>query len=116
MPVLKWRPSKDEPFVPVGVTLPSPEDIGAAKAQIVQNITLVATDWNDNAQTITVEGVLADEMTQIITPTPALVSQAAYYKAGIKATGQAENSLTFTCNTVPSEDLIVRVILQEVSV
>jgi hypothetical protein len=116
MPVLKWRPSKDEPFVPVGVAIPSPEDIGAAKAQIVQNITLVATDWADNAQTVAVEGVLADEMTQIITPTPALASQAAYYKAGIKATGQAKNSLTFTCNTAPTEDLVVRVILQGVSI
>ena len=56
------------------------------------------------------------ETDQMITPTPALASQTAYYEAGILCTAQAENSLTFTCTTAPTEDLTVYVVIQEVAV
>ena len=78
-------------------------------------VTLMAAGWVDNTQTVDVVGVLADETAQIITPTPALTSQTAYYEAGVKATAQAENSLTFTCDTPPEADLTVHIILQGVS-
>ena len=45
----------------------------------------------------------------------ALTSQSAYYEAGIKCTGQAANSLTFTADTVPTADLTVYVVIQEVT-
>ena len=79
-------------------------------------VTLAAASWDSIAltQTVTVSGVSATETTQIITPTPALASQAAYYKAGILCTDQTENSLTFTCTTAPTEDLTVYVVIQEV--
>ena len=82
----------------------------------ILNITLSASSWDSTAltQTVTATGVLVDEMAQSITPTPALSSQAAYYEAGILCTGQAENSLTFTCETVPTVDLTVYVVIQEV--
>ena len=80
------------------------------------SVTLAAASWDSIAltQTVTVSGVSATETTQIITPTPALASQAAYYKAGILCTDQTENSLTFTCTTAPTEDLTVYVVIQEV--
>ena len=80
------------------------------------SVTLAAASWDSIAltQTVTVSGVSATETTQIITPTPALASQAAYYKAGILCTAQTENSLTFTCTTAPTEDLTVYVVIQEV--
>ena len=80
------------------------------------SVTLAAASWDSIAltQTVTVSGVSATETTQIITPTPALASQAAYYKAGILGTAQTENSLTFTCTTAPTEDLTVYVVIQEV--
>ena len=82
----------------------------------ILSITLSASSWDSTAltQTVTATGVLADEMAQSITPTPALSSQTAYYEAGILCTGQAANSLTFTCETVPTVDLTVYVIIQEV--
>lgn len=79
-------------------------------------VTLTAVGWTNNTQTVVVTGVLADEVAQIITPTPALASQTAYYEAGIKAIAQSENSLTFTCDTAPSGDLTVHIILQGVLV
>ena len=80
-------------------------------------ITLSASGWDYTAktQTVAVTGVSATETDQLITPVPALASQTAYYDAGIKCTGQAANSLTFTADTVPVEDLTVYVTIQEVS-
>lgn len=77
-------------------------------------VTLFASGWSGNTQTVTVSGVSADETAQLIMPVPALASQTAYYEAGILATGQAANSLTFTCQNVPTEDLTVYVVMQEV--
>ena len=87
----------------------------ANKAKSVA-VTLTASGWNSSSktQTVTVSGVLADETKQLITPTPAIASQEAYYNAGIRCTGQAANSLTFTAKTIPTADLTVYVTIQEV--
>ena len=81
------------------------------------SVTLAAASWDSTAktQTVTVTGISATEMAQMITPTPALASQTAYYDAGILCTGQAADSLTFTANTIPTADLTVYVVIQEVA-
>lgn len=81
---------------------------------MVHGVTLLASAWSGNSQTITVPGVLADETKQLIQPVPAIASQAAYLAAGILCTGQAANNLTFTCQTVPTGNLTVYVVIQEV--
>lgn len=78
-------------------------------------ITLSSSGWSSNTQTVTVSGVVASETAQLITPTPAVASQSAYYEAGIMCTGQAANSLTFTCQTVPTSNLTVYVVIQPLS-
>nr|DAY17211.1 MAG TPA: tail fiber-like protein [Caudoviricetes sp.] len=95
------------------------EDLQAAPKQYVdalkplaRTITLTAAGWSSNAQTVTVSGVVASETAQLIAPTPAIASQSAYYEAGIMCTGQAANSLTFTCQTVPTSNLTVYVVIQ----
>lgn len=93
---------------------PKPNDIGAAPALKCVHATLSAAGWHNSLQTITVSGVLADETKQLITPTPALASQAAYYDAVILCTGQAADKLTFTAKKVPTNDLTVYVTIQEV--
>lgn len=75
-------------------------------------VTLTTSGWSSNTQTVTVSGVSASEAAQLITPTPAIASQSAYYEAGIMCTGQAANSLTFTCQTVPTSNLTVYVVIQ----
>lgn len=75
-------------------------------------VTLTTSGWSSNTQTVTVSGVSATETAQLITPTPAIASQSAYYEAGIMCTGQAANSLTFTCQTVPTSNLTVYVVIQ----
>ena len=95
----------------------TPESIGAAEIPKCVSVTLSASGWDSTTKTktVTVTGVSATETAQLITPVPALASQAAYYDAGIKCTGQAANSLTFTADTVPTADLTVYVTIQEVS-
>ena len=90
---------------------------GKANAPKSVSVTLAAASWDSTAktQTVTVTGVKASERAQMITPTPALASQTAYYDAGILCTGQAADSLTFTCKTAPTEDLTVYVVIQEVA-
>ena len=82
--------------------VPPPDSGGTTVTQIKQ-------------QTVTVSGVVASETAQLITPTPAIASQSAYYEAGIMCTGQAANSLTFTCQTVPTSNLTVYVVIQPLS-
>ena len=83
-----------------------------SKAPTSIAITLTTSGWSSNTQTVTVSGVVASETAQLITPTPAIASQSAYYKAGIMCTNQAANSLTFTCQAVPTSNLTVYVVIQ----
>ena len=78
-------------------------------------VTLAAASWVNKTQTVTVQGILADESAQLIQPVPASASMAAYYDAGVLATGQAANSLTFSCEEVPTADLTVYIVITEVS-
>lgn len=78
------------------------------------SITLPASAWSNNQQTVSVSGILADESKQKIEPIPATATagnQAAYYEAGVMAIGQAENQLTFSCSTPPTVDLQVFVVI-----
>lgn len=94
----------------------SEKTLWAAKADKPKAIavTLTAAGWTDGAQTVAVSGVLADETAQLIQPVPSAASQAAYIEAGILCTGQAANSLTFTAETAPEEDLMVYITISEV--
>ena len=91
------------------------DDVGAGAPATSATVTLTTSGWSSNTQTVTVSGVSADETAQLIMPVPALASQTAYYEAGILVTGQAANSLTFTCQTAPTENITVYVVMQEVS-
>ena len=77
-------------------------------------VTLPLSAWSNNTQTVTVPGVLADESQQLIQPMPTIADQAVYSAAGISCTGQAANKLTFKAQTVPTEDVQVYVVIQEV--
>ena len=77
-------------------------------------VTLPASGWSSNTQTVTVSGVLADETKQLIQPMPAIASQNAYITAGVICSGQAANQLTFKCSTVPTDDISLYVVITEV--
>lgn len=87
----------------------------SAPTPVYRTVTLTASAWSSNTQTVTVSGVLADESAQLIQPMPAVASQNAYISAGVICSGQAANSLTFTCSTVPTDDITLYIVLTEVS-
>ena len=77
---------------------------------------LAVSDWDANTKlaTITVEGVLADEDKQLITVVPKFENREDYINAGIYCYRQAENQLSFKCEVIPTSDLYIYVILENV--
>lgn len=71
-------------------------------------VTLTASGWSNNTQTVTATGVDSDKAV-IVTPAPA--SMADYTSAGIYCSAQGTNTLTFTCATVPSTNITVNVLI-----
>lgn len=72
------------------------------------SVTLVASNWTNNQQTVTVDGVTADN---IIVPCPQQEydNSVRYANHGIHCISQNTNSLTFKCLSVPTVDIIVNV-------
>lgn len=69
-------------------------------------VSLPASGWTDNAQTVTANGVTASNT---VIASPAAASYTAYAESMIRCTGQAENTLTFVCDAVPSADITVNI-------
>ena len=72
-------------------------------------VTLASADWSGSTQTVTVSEVSATSNV-IVTPDPASMED--YVEAGIVCTAQDEGELTFTCDTVPSNDIVVNLLIQ----
>lgn len=79
-------------------------------------VKLTVAGWNSSTkiQSVTISGVSADEASQLLLPMPTAASKSAYDDAGIQMTGQAANSVTFTCDTVPTAAIEVWVVIQSV--
>ena len=77
-------------------------------------ITLTVAGWDGTAktQTATVSGVSATETAQEIHVTPATASMSAYMEAGVYASGQAANQITFTASKVPTANLTVYAVIR----
>lgn len=71
-------------------------------------ITLASANWSSNTQTVNVTGMTA---TGVVMVSPDPTDQSAYTSAGILCTAQAAGTLTFTCDTVPSGDIDVNVVM-----
>lgn len=71
--------------------------------------TLTAAGWNSESktQTVSAPGMTADAAI-IITAAPE--SYMAYNEAGVRCTGQGTNTLTFTCEDIPTEDVTANVL------
>ncbi len=82
------------------------DKIAAGAVSSSFTVLLPAAGWADNAQTVTANGVTADN-TVVISPAPA--NYTAYAEGAVRCTAQGINSLTFTCDGVPSDDITVNV-------
>lgn len=86
---------------------PTPAEIGAATQSQV-TVTLAAADWSGNSQIKTVTGVKPNN-TVVVAPAPS--SSSDYSAAGILCTAQSINQLTFSCDTTPSNNISVNVLI-----
>ena len=80
----------------------------ARLTKVNSTITLTAAGWSSNTQTVNVTGITA---TGVVMVSPDPTDQSAYTSAGILCTAQAAGTLTFTCDTVPSGDIDVNVVM-----
>lgn len=71
-------------------------------------ITLTAAGWSNGSQTVSVSGITS---TGVVFVSPDPTDQADYTSAGILCTAQSAGSLEFTCDTVPSGDIDVNVVM-----
>lgn len=86
---------------------PTPAEIGAATSES-KSTTLVSSNWSNSSQTVTVAGVTASN-TIFVAPAPTSASK--YSDAGILCTAQGTNSLTFTCETTPNDNISVNIVI-----
>ena len=82
----------------------TPSGGGASSA----TATLAVNDWSSNTQTVSVTGVSASNNV-IVAAAPA--SQADYTSAGILCTAQGAGTLSFSCQTVPTNAITVNVLI-----
>lgn len=70
-------------------------------------VTLTAVDWSSKTQSVEILGM---KSTSYVWVSPAGTSMKKYADAGVYCSAQAKNSLTFTCDTEPTSDLVVQVV------
>lgn len=87
-----------------------------SKGPKTATVTLTTDGWRKEEQTVTVNGILADSSAQIVDVCPANKPSAdRWAAAGVWCTSQAANSLIFSCDSVPTEDINVNIRMQGVS-
>lgn len=84
---------------------------------IMTQVTLSTANWDDatKSQTVTVNGILADTTAQNVQVNPIPTSMYYAIESGIYCSAQAENSLTFSCSIIPTEDITLNVVWQKVN-
>lgn len=106
-------PVADGSYVPtltISSGTPTRTWAAAASAPVVPSTMpeLTVAGWSSNTQTVNVTGVTANN---IVFVSPAPASAADYADAGIVCTAQGSGTLTFTCTTVPSNNITVNVVI-----
>lgn len=73
-------------------------------------VDLTPTGWSEEKkQIISVPGLKEDATKQLIIPTQLSTDIEKYYSAGIRISARGDNTLTFSCDTIPTEK--IRVVL-----
>lgn len=75
-------------------------------------VRLTASGWSEEKkQIISVPGLKEDAMKQLIIPTPLSTSIEKYYSAGIRISARGDDALTFSCDTIPTVDIEVALVI-----
>ena len=71
-------------------------------------VTLTSAWWSSNSQTVSATGVIASN-TVIVSPAPSDIAD--YADCGVYCSAQGSGTLTFGCDTAPSGDIVVNVLI-----
>ena len=75
-------------------------------------VDLTASGWSEEKkQIISVPGLKEDALKQLIIPTQASTDIEKYYSAGIRISARGDNTLTFSCDTIPTADIEVVLVI-----
>ena len=77
-------------------------------APVARTATLTVAGWSGTTQTVSVTSVTADS---ILTVTYAPASHDAWLDAGVYCSAQGAGTLTFTCDTVPTQALTANIVI-----
>lgn len=85
----------------------------SARYMLVQ---LTASGWGGGKeQIVSAPGVKKNSMEQLIIPTPLVMpyidNTGEYYSAGIRISKRVKNKLTFSCDTIPTADIFVVLVI-----
>lgn len=84
-----------------------------SKLPYAAQVTLYGSGWQDNKQTVSVSGVIADETKQMLQPVPSNSDLMKFKNSGIFILSSSEGSVTFSCDEVPDSDLTIYVVMTE---
>ena len=76
----------------------------ADKTTISSDLTLTVAGWDSTAKTQTLSGLTIDT-SRLNTPIPLTTSLKEYASCGIYLSSETSTSLTFTCDTIPTNDI-----------
>lgn len=85
-----------------------PGGSGSSVQVFSREVTLPASSWSNNTQTISVEGVTSTSYVSV-SPKPPLANLKAYGAAYVYASEVQDGSIVFACETVPTTDIIVNI-------
>lgn len=75
-------------------------------------VSLTASGWSgEKKQTISIPGLKGDAMQQLVIPTQPSTDIEKYHSAGIRISARGDNTLTFSCDTIPTEDVKVVLVI-----
>lgn len=81
----------------------------ALRDYIATTVTLSASNWSNKSQTVSVSGVTSSSLVDV---TFAPASAVDYVDAFVVCTAQGNGTLTFTCQTTPSNNISVNVVIR----
>lgn len=75
-------------------------------------VNLTASGWSEEKkQIISVPGLKEDALKQLIIPTQPSTDIEKYYSAGIRISARGDNTLTFACETIPTANITVVLVI-----
>ena len=75
-------------------------------------VALKVSGWSEEKkQIISVLGLKRDVLKQLVIPTQPSTDIEKYYSAGIRISARGDNTLTFSCDTIPTEDIEVVLVI-----